>query len=95
MTFTLADLTGPVAALALLLLMLGGFMSGRILPRNTVPREDYDGLLAVNANYSVIFGQQTEAIGVLTTGYSQQVDEIRGLRIEVATLLASRPASRR
>ena len=59
------ELLGPLGALGLAFLMLGLFYTGRILPRNTVPREDLVALLAINASYADKFGQQTEAILVL------------------------------
>ena len=63
---TLADLVGPAAALVLALAMLSLFYTGRILPRNTVPREDYEALRAINATYATRFGEQTDALKVLS-----------------------------
>lgn len=60
-------LLGPLAALALALLFLGLFYTGRILPRNTVPREDYEALQAVHASYVEKWGQSVEAIRDLST----------------------------
>lgn len=63
---TIADLLGPGAALALALTMLALFYTGRILPRNTVPREDYEALKAVNASYADKFGALLEGVKVLS-----------------------------
>lgn len=63
---TVADLLGPGAALALALLMLALFYTGRILPRNAVPREDYDALRAVNAAYADKFGALLDGVRVLS-----------------------------
>jgi hypothetical protein len=46
------QLLGPLAALALALLILGLFYKGMILPRNTVRREDFEALQKVNADYA-------------------------------------------
>ena len=62
---TLADLVGPAAALVLALAMLSLFYTGRILPRNTVPREDYEALRAINATYATRFGEQTDVVKAL------------------------------
>lgn len=53
---------GPVGALALALIMLALFYTGRILPRNTVPREELDAVRALNAAYAEKFSQLTEAV---------------------------------
>ena len=63
---TVADLLGPGAALALALVMLGLFYSGKILPRNTVPREDYDELAAIVASYATKFDALLEGVKVLS-----------------------------
>lgn len=71
---TVADLLGPGAALALALVMLGLFYTGRILPRNVVPREDYDELIQINASYIEKFGILIDAVKAL----SASVDRITG-----------------
>jgi hypothetical protein len=55
-------LLGPLAALGLALVMLGLFYTGRILPRNTVPREDFEALQAIHASYVENFRLGTEAV---------------------------------
>lgn len=67
------QLTGPLAALFILLVMLLGFYSGRILPRSTVAREDYEELQAVNTSYATNFATLTQAVKDLATS----VDRIR------------------
>lgn len=67
----LTALTGPIAALALAILVLSLFYTGRILPRNTVPREDYEALREINASYADKFGQQTEAVKVLSAAITK------------------------
>lgn len=61
------DLLGPAAALALALLFLGLFYTGKILPRNAVPREDYDRLLDINASYAEALKTVTKATDELVT----------------------------
>ena len=51
------QLLGPLAALALALVVLGLFQAGKILPRNTVPREDYNKQVEINA--SLVEGLKT------------------------------------
>ena len=51
---------GVVAGLLVTIFKL--FMSGDILPRSAVRREDFDALLAVNATYATQMPAQTEAI---------------------------------
>lgn len=60
-------LVGPVAALALALVVLGLFYTGKIMPRNTVPREDYKALQDVNASYAAGIELQTRALNELVT----------------------------
>lgn len=67
------ELLGPLAALALALLILSLFYTGRILPRNTVPREDYEALRDVNASYAQKFGEAIEAIKLL----GRSIDKLR------------------
>jgi hypothetical protein len=62
MTISPELLLGPYAALALALLVLTLFYAGRILSRSTVPREDYDRVLAINATYAEKFSEQTDAV---------------------------------
>lgn len=68
-------LLGPLAALALALVMLALFYTGKVLPRNTVPREDYENLRAVNATYAAGFAQLTEAMKSLTTTVDRTADQ--------------------
>lgn len=70
---TIADLLGPAAALVLALAMLSLFYTGKILPRNTVPREDYEALRAINATYAERFGQTTDAVKVLSAAVDRLV----------------------
>lgn len=63
-------LLGPLAALALALLVLGLFYTGKILPRNTVPREDYESLRDINASYA-------EALKTLTKSTDELVTTLR------------------
>lgn len=67
------ELLGPLAALALALLILSLFYTGRILPRSTVPREDYEALRDVNASYAQKFGEAIEAIKLL----GRSIDKLR------------------
>lgn len=61
-------LLGPLAALALSLLFNGLFYAGRILSRNTVPREDYDKVLEINASYAKGYASMTESMnGIIKT----------------------------
>lgn len=46
------DLLGPLSGLAILLVVCGLFYTGKILPRNAVPREDCERLLQINADYA-------------------------------------------
>lgn len=63
-------LLGPLAALALTLLFLSLFYTGKILPRNAVPREDYEKLMGVNASYA-------EALKTLTRSTDELVTAVR------------------
>jgi hypothetical protein len=72
MVFSVADLLGPGAAFVLSLIMLALFYTGKILPRNTVPREDYDELVGINASYIEKFGLLIDAVKAL----SASVDRI-------------------
>lgn len=56
------DLLGPLAALALALVVLGLFYTGRILSRSTVPREDYDKVMEINASYAKVIPDLTAAV---------------------------------
>lgn len=67
------DLLGPVAALALALLFLTLFYTGKILSRNSVPREDYKQLQDVNASYA-------EGLRVLTKAVDELVTTVRYLQ---------------
>jgi len=66
-------LLGPAAALALSLLFNGLFYAGKILPRNTVPREDYEALKSVNASIS-------DALAGLTATTAELVVVVRHLQ---------------
>lgn len=46
----------------LLLAIIRMFMTGAIHPRSTVPREDYEASLAVNASYATQMPAQTDAV---------------------------------
>lgn len=60
-------LLGPLAALALALVGLGLFYTGRILSKNTVPREDYKLLQDVNASYAEALKTLTKSVDELVT----------------------------
>ena len=81
MTIPLETLLGPVAALALALLIIYRFMEGKLLSRNVVPREDFDRVVAINESYAVRFGEQTEVV--------------RDLAREFADFAKQKPAARR
>jgi hypothetical protein len=67
LTIEPAVVIGAIAAMGgLLLLVIRQFMSGTILSRTVVPREDYEAVLAINASYAEKFGEQTAAVGALT-----------------------------
>lgn len=67
MTLDPLAVIGAIAAMGtLLLFIVRAFASGAIMPRSTVPREDLEALRAVNASFAEKFGQQTEAIRLLT-----------------------------
>lgn len=51
---------------ALILHFLRGLGSGSLLPRSSVPREDYDAQIAIVKSYADRFGEQTEAVKALT-----------------------------
>jgi hypothetical protein len=65
-------LLGPLAALSLSLLILGLFYTGKILPRNTVPREDFKQLQDVNATQAEGLRTVTQALNELITIVRQQ-----------------------
>lgn len=50
----------------LLLYFLRGLGSGSLLPRTSVPREDYEAQVAMVKSYADRFGEQTEAVKTLT-----------------------------
>ncbi len=50
----------------LLLFIVRAFATGSILPRSTVPREDYDAQVSLVMLYADRFGEQTEAVRALT-----------------------------
>jgi hypothetical protein len=60
-------LLGPLAGLAICLLILVLFYTGKILPRNTVPREDYEEQKAIIASYSEAVKLQTQSLNELVT----------------------------
>lgn len=67
MTVEPAVLIAAIAALGgLLVVIVRLFLTGAILPRSAVPREDYDSVVVINASYAGKFGEQTEAIRVLS-----------------------------
>ncbi|MDP9143883.1 MAG: hypothetical protein M3N43_04160 [Actinomycetota bacterium] len=67
MTIDPAIVIGAIGAMgALLLFIVRAFATGAILPRSTVPREDYDACVAVVKSYADRFGEQTEAVRALT-----------------------------
>jgi hypothetical protein len=49
----------------LLLVMYRAFMSGELHPKNTVPRETFDKVVAINETYATRFEEQTKAIAEL------------------------------
>lgn len=51
--------------LGLLGLTYRAFASGGLHPRTTVPREDYERVIAINEGYATKFGEQTVAIAGL------------------------------
>jgi hypothetical protein len=55
------------AILSLIGLMVRAFMSGSVMSRNVVPREDYERQVAIVESYAVKFGEQTDAVKTLTT----------------------------
>lgn len=60
-------LLGPLAGLAILLVICTLFYTGKILPRNTVPREDLDKVIEINASYAVAMKESTAVITELVT----------------------------
>ena len=67
MTIDPVTVIGAIAALGgLLLFFLRAFATGAILPRTTVPREDYDAQVAIVKSYADRFGEQTRAVEKLT-----------------------------
>ena len=67
MTIDPTVVVGAILALSGLLgFFLRAFATGAILPRSTVPREDYDALLATVKEYADRFGEQTSAVAALT-----------------------------
>lgn len=66
-------LLGPAAGLAIALLMLGLFYTGRILSRSTVPREDFKQLQDVNAT-------QAEGLKAVTVAMNELVTVIRNIQ---------------
>lgn len=70
---TFEELLGPAAGLAVALLVLGLFYTGRILPRNAVPREDYKQLQDVNAT-------QADGLRAVTTALNELVTVVRYLQ---------------
>lgn len=62
-----AEALGPAGALVLALAVLALFYTGRILPRNAVPREDYDAIVKIHAAYVEQFAKSVKAIRELTT----------------------------
>jgi hypothetical protein len=66
------ELLGPLAALALALIVLGLFQAGKILPRNTVPRESFDKQVEINASLVEGLKAVTTALNDLITVVRQQ-----------------------
>lgn len=65
-----AEVLGPLGALALALLFLVLFYTGKILPRNAVPREDFKQLQDVNAT-------QADGLRTVTTALNELVTIVR------------------
>lgn len=60
-------LVGPVAGLALAIVMLGLFYTGKIMPRNTVPREDFKAQQDIIATYASALTTLTTSVDALVT----------------------------
>ena len=66
MTLDPLAVVGAIAAMGtLLLFIVRAFLTGAIMPRSVVPREDYEALQAVNASYAAGFATLTEAVNRL------------------------------
>jgi hypothetical protein len=72
-------LLGSVGALVLSLLLNYAFMRGWITPRNVVPLERHDKVIAINEGYAARFGEQTDAVKALTTIITTQGQTIERL----------------
>lgn len=67
MTIDPAVLIAAIAALAGLLIgVFRLFLTGALMSRTVVPREDYEKVLTINAGYADQFGQQSDAVKVLS-----------------------------
>lgn len=63
MTFDPAVVAAAMAAMGgLLILVVRLFITGTIMSRNVVPREDYDNMVKIHADYVSMFGASVEAI---------------------------------
>ena len=69
-----ADLLGPLAGLALAIVFLGLFYTGKILPRNAVPREDYEKVMEINHDYSLAIKDLSNSVDrlILVVEYQQR-----------------------
>lgn len=66
------DLLGPLAGLALALLFLTLLYTGKLLPRNTVRREDFDEQHKIIESYA-------EGLKKITDALTRQTDSLDGL----------------
>jgi hypothetical protein len=73
------QLLGPLAALALALVVLGLFQSAKILPRNTVPRESVEKQGEINASLVEGLKSVTTALNVLVAVVRHQQQQNGGL----------------
>lgn len=68
-----AVLIAAIAALGGLLIgVFRLFLTGALMPRSVVPREDYEALRQINASYAERFGQVIDAV----KGLSAAVDRV-------------------
>lgn len=75
MTIDPAIVIGFITAiLALLGLVLRGFMSGDLHPRSTVPRSDYEALRAINAGYPEAIAVVADAVEKLAVTLGHVAD---------------------
>ena len=82
MTIDPAVLIGFIGAiLALLGLVFRMFVNGDLLSKNSVPRADYERVIAINEGYAAKFGEQTTAIGGLASTIEKAVAELVSSRV--------------